>query len=90
MGKVPHWSLPIVAFGGLLGIRWFEDAKVTRWGGLSYFATFLKASQMFDRLVEDAPFVYTSPCAARRSRIIHVKPPVVHVFVVLPERRRVI
>ena len=31
-----------------------------------------------------------APRRARRSRIIHVKPPVVHVFAVLPERRRVI
>jgi hypothetical protein len=57
--------LDIAAFGGPLGILWDEDAKVTRWGGLSYFATFLKVSRMFDRLVEDAPFVYTSPNAPR-------------------------
>ena len=27
-------TLDVAAFGGLLGIRWDEDAKVTRWGGL--------------------------------------------------------
>ena len=47
-------GLRIAAFGGPLGIRWDEDAKATWWGGLSYFATFLKVSRMFDRLVEDA------------------------------------
>ena len=26
-------TLDIAAFGGPLGIRWDEDAKVTRWGG---------------------------------------------------------
>ena len=63
-------TLDIAAFGGPLGIRWDEDAKVTRWGGLSYFATFLKASRMFDRLVEDAPFVYTSPNAPRVRDVV--------------------
>ena len=58
-------SLDIAAFGGPLGIRWDEDAKATRWGGLSYFATFLKVSRMFDRLVEDAPFEYASPNAPK-------------------------
>lgn len=62
--------LDITAFGGPLGIRWDEDAKVTRWGGLSYFATFLKASQMFDRLVEDAPFEYTSPNAPKVRDVV--------------------
>ena len=63
-------SLDIAAFGGPLGIRWDEDAKVTRWGGLSYFATFLKASRMFDSLVEDAPFVYTSPNAPKVRDVV--------------------
>ena len=63
-------TLDIAAFGGPLGIRWDEDAKVTRWGGLSYFATFLKASRMFDRLVEDAPFVYTSPNAPKVRDVV--------------------
>ena len=63
-------TLDIAAFGGPLGIRWDEDAKVTRRGGLSYFATFLKVSRMFDRLVEDAPFVYTSPNAPRVRDVV--------------------
>ena len=56
-------SLDIPAFGGPLGIRWDEGARVTPWGGLAYFATFLRTSGLFDRLVADAPFVYTSPNA---------------------------
>ena len=63
-------TLDVAAFGGPLGIRWDEDAKVTRWGGLSYFATFLKASRMFDSLVEDAPFVYTSPNAPKVRDVV--------------------
>lgn len=52
--------LDIPAFGGPVGIRWDPDAKVTPWGGMSYFATFLRVSEMFDRLVADAPFEYSS------------------------------
>lgn len=63
-------SLDIAAFGGPLGIRWDEDAKATRWGGLSYFATFLKVSRMFDRLVEDAPFEYASPNAPKVRDVV--------------------
>jgi len=50
----------ITAFGGPLGIRWDPDANVTRWGGMAYFANFLKVSEMFERLVADAPFEYAS------------------------------
>ena len=63
-------SLDIAAFGGPLSIRWDEDAKVTRWGGLSYFATFLKVSRMFDRLVEDAPFEYASSNAPKVRDVV--------------------
>ena len=34
-----------------------------RWGGLAYLVSYLKTSGLFDRLVEDAPFHYTSPNA---------------------------
>ncbi len=60
----------IVAFGGPLGIRWEADAKVTRWGGLAYFATFLKTSGLFDRLVGDAPFAYRSPNAPKVRDVV--------------------
>jgi len=53
-------DLNIAAFGGPIGIRWDPDANVTRWGGMAYFATFLRESEMFDRLVADAPFEYAS------------------------------
>jgi len=56
-------NLDIPAFGGPLGIRWDEGARVTPWGGLAYFATFLRTTGLFDRLVEDAPFAYASPNA---------------------------
>ena len=50
----------ISTFAGPVEIRWDPDAKVTQWGGMSCFASFLRTSEMFDRLVSDAPFEYTS------------------------------
>ena len=35
-------NLDIPAFGGPMGIRWDEGARVTPWGGFAYFATFLR------------------------------------------------
>ena len=40
--------------------RWGQRA---RWGGLAYLVSYLKTSGLFDWLVEDAPFHYTSPNA---------------------------
>lgn len=50
----------IPAFGGRLDVSWDENAMVTPWGGMSFFASFLQTSQLLDRLVADAPFVYES------------------------------
>ena len=53
----------IPAFGGKLDVIWNPESQVTQWGGLAYFVSYLKTSGLFDRLVEDAPFHYTSPNA---------------------------
>lgn len=53
-------KLNIPSLGGLFEIRWDPNASVTQWGGLAYFASFLKISGVFDRLVADAPFEYNS------------------------------
>ena len=53
-------ELDVGAFGGIVGIRWDPDAKVTRWGGMAFFAAFLRESGLFDRLVAAAPFEYAS------------------------------
>ena len=53
----------IPAFGGKLDVSWNPESQVTQWGGLAYFVSYLKTSGLFDRLVEDAPFHYTSPNA---------------------------
>ena len=53
-------NLALYAFGGPVGIHWDPDAKVTPWGGMAFFAEFLRVSEMFDRLVADAPFKYKS------------------------------
>lgn len=56
-------AVDIPAFGGRLDVSWNPDSQVTQWGGLAYFVSYLKTSGLFDRLVEDAPFHYTSPNA---------------------------
>ena len=56
-------AVDIPAFGGRLDVSWDPDSQVTQWGGLAYFVSYLKTSGLFDRLVEDAPFHYTSPNA---------------------------
>lgn len=53
-------TLDIAAFGGPVWVRWDQDARVTHWGGMAYFATFLLESGLFERLVADAPFRYAS------------------------------
>ena len=63
-------NLDIPAFGGPMGIRWDEGARVTPWGGLAYFATFLRTTRLFDRLVEDAPFAYASPNAPNVRNVV--------------------
>ena len=55
-------AVDIPAFGGRLDVSWDPDSQVTQWGGLA-FVSYLKTSGLFDRLVEDAPFHYTSPNA---------------------------
>ena len=56
-------TVDIPAFGGKLDVSWNPESQVTQWGGLAYFVSYLKTSGLFDRLVEDAPFHYTSPNA---------------------------
>lgn len=56
-------TVDIPAFGGKLDVSWNPRSQVTQWGGLAYFVSYLKTSGLFDRLVEDAPFHYTSPNA---------------------------
>lgn len=60
----------VLAFGGPVRIRWDEDAKVTPWGGMSYFAAYLRTSGLFDRLVADAPFRYASPNAPKVRDVV--------------------
>jgi hypothetical protein len=56
-------TINIPAFGGKLDVSWNPESQVTQWGGLAYFVSYLKTIGLFDRLVEDAPFHYTSPNA---------------------------
>ena len=56
-------TVDIPAFGGKLDVSWNPESQVTQWGWLAYFVSYLKTSGLFDPLVEDAPFHYTSPNA---------------------------
>ena len=62
-GSAHAQTVDIPAFGGKLDVSWSPESQVTQWGGLAYFVSYLKTSGLFDRLVEDAPFHYTSPNA---------------------------
>lgn len=62
-GSAHAQTVDIPAFGGKLDVSWNPESQVTQWGGLAYFVSYLKTSGLFDRLVEDAPFHYTSPNA---------------------------
>ena len=61
--SAPTHTFNIPAFGGQLDVSWNSSLQVTQWGGLAYFISYLETSGLFDRLVEDAPFHYTSPNA---------------------------
>ena len=61
--SAPSSTVDIPAFGGRLDVSWNPGSQVTQWGGLAYFTSYLKTSGLFDRLVEDAPFRYSSPNA---------------------------
>lgn len=63
-------SVDIPAFGGRLEVNWTPGARVTSVGGLAYFATFLKATGLFDRLCEDFPIAYTSNNASSKRDIV--------------------
>ena len=63
-------TVDIPAFGGKLEVSWNPNSQVTQWGGLAYFVSYLKTSGLFDRLVEDAPFHYTSPNAPEVRDVI--------------------
>jgi hypothetical protein len=67
---VPTQTINIPAFGGQLDVSWSSSAQVTQWGGLAYFVSYLKTSGLFDRLVEDAPFHYTSPNAPKIRDVV--------------------
>ena len=58
------------AFGGRLEVSWVPGARVTSVGGLVYFATFLKATGLFDRLCADFPVEYASNNASSKRDIV--------------------
>ncbi len=47
-------------FKGQMSVKWDPAARVTSWGGVAYFVDFLTTSDLFESLVADAPFHYTS------------------------------
>ena len=63
-------EVDVPAFGGRLEVNWSPGSRVTPAGGLVYFATFLKATGLFDRLCEDFPVEYASNNASSKRDII--------------------
>ena len=63
-------AVDIPAFGGRLEVNWAPGARVTSVGGLAYFATFLKATGLFERLCADFPVEYTSNNASSKRDIV--------------------
>ena len=63
-------AVDIPAFGGRLEVNWTPGARVTSVGGLAYFATFLKATGLFEKLCRDFPIAYTSNNASSKRDIV--------------------
>ena len=60
-------AVDVPAFGGRLEVSWAPGARVTSVGGLVYFATFLKATGLFDRLCADFPVEKTEGTVPRQE-----------------------
>jgi hypothetical protein len=63
-------AVDVPAFGWRLEVSWAPGARVTSAGGLVYFATFLKATGLFDRLCADFPVEYASNNASSKRDIV--------------------
>lgn len=55
---------------GRYDVQWDDQSKTTSMGGLVYFAQYLNASGLFDRLCEDAPLGYVSNNAPKDRDVI--------------------
>ena len=53
-------KLMVRGLSGGFEVEWDRDAKVTLSGTVVYFAQYLNAGGLMDRLCEDAPMAYTS------------------------------
>ena len=67
-----HYPPPqkLDTFGGLIEVRWEEDAGVSMHGGLAFFIEFLKVSGIWEKFVEECPLKYVSPNAPSKSEIL--------------------
>lgn len=74
--KVPFFStsentqIDLKSYGGRLDVKWDQDAKVTPYGGLAFFAQFLKDTGLFERLCSDFPIDYKSNNSCTRRDIV--------------------
>jgi len=53
-------QVPVDTYAGKVHVEWDPKAAVTPLGQLPFFIEFLKASKLFDELVEDCPLRFTS------------------------------
>ena len=67
--------MDVPAFGGRLEVNWAPGARVTSVGGLVYFATFLKATGLFDRRPQRPDKLMASfPVFHKSHTTLHGKP----------------
>jgi len=64
------WQRLVLHGGGAYEVQWDTAAAVTPMGSVVYFAQYLNAAQMLDRLIADCPLEYRSGNAPRPGDVI--------------------
>ena len=57
-------------YGGIVRVKWDEDAAVTPFGQMAFFIEFLKTAGLWDRWAEECPVTYASPNAPTKADIL--------------------
>lgn len=70
VGGVQAGQKLLLTGGGAYEVQWDTAAAVTPMGSLVYFAQYLSAAQMLDRLVADCPLAYRSGNAPRKRDVL--------------------
>ena len=68
--QVEERKLLVNGGGERFEVEWDAQAKVTPMGSLVFFAQYLQAGGLFDRLCENTPLAYTSPNAPEERDVL--------------------